>query len=78
MLNVGGVVESMGTVVKRSLSLSRCWSKVERVSVLSADLGFAVRRSGYQWRRMAQNGADEMAQIDSLLMTYHKSSDNGS
>ena len=38
MLNVGGVVESMGTVVKRSLSLSRCWSKVERVSVLSADL----------------------------------------
>ena len=57
----------------------RCWSKVERIC-LSSIGGPRIRCTALSlpMARMAQNGADEMAQINPLLMKYHKSGDNES
>ena len=68
MSNAGGVVERKKTVVERSRPRSSVLVKGQERVCLSPIGG----------PRIAQNGADGMAQINPLLMKYHKSGDNES
>ena len=80
MSNAGGVVERKKNVVKRSCPRSSVLVKGrERVSISSIG-GPRIRCTALSlpMARMAQNGADGMAQINPLLMKYHKSGDNES
>ena len=80
MSNAGGVVERKKTVVGRSRPRSPVLVKGRENICLSSIGGPQIRCTALSlpMARMAQNGADEMAQINPLLMKYHKSGDNES